>query len=441
MNIIGEIVVIDAPCGSGKTSWAIQYIKEHTEDSFVYCTPFLDEIERIRRACGKSRFRVPNNYESTKIENFNELLAVGTDIAVTHSTFINATAETKELIEQGEYTMLLDEALEVVVDFNKITSVERAPEQRVSAGDIRMMKDQGLIQIGDNCLVEWIGGEYKDSKLSEVERLAKLHRLYCARGRLLVCIFPPDIFQKFKQVYVMTYMIGGTDLQRYFELFGIDYTLSSVIKNGTSYELIPYSCEIDYAARRKYKELVTICDSPRLNQGYKRTSLTKTWYDKADSDALRRLSKDLTYFFAREAGARAGNYDIMWTCPTDHRKKVQGKGFTCVRQLRKEELNLPDSERKAKEKELACFVPLNAKATNAYADRWALAYCSDMRLHPMIKGFFQDCGVEIDEDLFSLSCLIQWLFRSRIRKGERIIIYLPSPRMRELLQRWLNCEI
>ena len=83
MNIIGEIVVIDAPCGSGKTSWAIQYIKEHTEDSFVYCTPFLDEIERIRRACGKSRFREPNNYESTKIENFNELLAVGTDIAVT----------------------------------------------------------------------------------------------------------------------------------------------------------------------------------------------------------------------------------------------------------------------------------------------------------------------------------------------------------------------
>lgn len=149
MNIIGEIIVIDAPCGSGKTSWAIQYIKEHTEDSFVYCTPFLDEIERIRRACGKSRFREPNNYESTKIENFNELLAVGTDIAVTHSTFINATAETKELIEQGEYTMLLDEALEVVVDFNKITSVERAPEQRVSAGDIRMMKDQGLIHIGD----------------------------------------------------------------------------------------------------------------------------------------------------------------------------------------------------------------------------------------------------------------------------------------------------
>ena len=43
-------------------------------------------------------------------------------------------------------------------------------------------------------------------------------------------------------------------------------------------------------------------------------------------------------------------------------------------------------------------------------------------------------------NMFSLSALIQWMFRSAIRDGKPIKIYIPSFRMRKLLNSWLDGE-
>jgi hypothetical protein len=43
-----SIKVIDAICGAGKTSYAIQYMNENLDKLFVYVTPFLKEIERVK---------------------------------------------------------------------------------------------------------------------------------------------------------------------------------------------------------------------------------------------------------------------------------------------------------------------------------------------------------------------------------------------------------
>ena len=49
-------------------------------------------------------------------------------------------------------------------------------------------------------------------------------------------------------------------------------------------------------------------------------------------------------------------------------------------------------------------------------------------------------GCNVDRDLYALSQLIQWLFRGAIRNGEKIVVGVLAPRMRDLLQRWLNDE-
>ena len=56
----------------------------------------------------------------------------------------------------------------------------------------------------------------------------------------------------------------------------------------------------------------------------------------------------------------------------------------------------------------------------------------------MIKQFFIDKNVTIDEDTWALSELLQWIFRSAIREHKEINIYIPSERMRSLLLEWLN---
>ena len=83
------------------------------------------------------------------------------------------------------------------------------------------------------------------------------------------------------------------------------------------------------------------------------------------------------------------------------------------------------------------FCPCNARATNAYQDKYHLAYLINVYCNPIIQGWFRENGGEIDEERYALSQLLQWIWRSRIRKGEPIELYLPSERMRKLLQDWL----
>lgn len=448
LTFIEKIIVIDAPCGAGKTSWAIQKMNEDTDQAYIYCTPLLDEIERIRRACGYHRFNEPQPYNGTKIDDFNNLLTDGGCIAVSHVTFLNTTPETLDRIYEGEYTLILDEALDVVMEFNKIQTVEDSPRQTITAQDMRMLCEHNVIKICPDYRVEWCGGEYSnDFKFAEVERLAKLGVLYCVRDKLLVTIFPPEMFRLFKQVYILTYMFDGNILKYYFQLFGLDYELASVNKKNDRYSLTEFSEEADLNFRQLFQRLVEVYDGSNLNN--RQRTLSKAWYQKATSEDLKQLKNDVGNYFNRQIpDAKASNGDIMWTCPVDYERKIQGTGYTRIRSLTKEERNLPEQQYKELEKSLKCFVPCNARATNIYRSRWALAYCCNMYMNPMIRGFFTDHNEERrrkglndivpDEKQYALSCLIQWMCRSRIRDGLPISIYIPSSRMRMLLLDWMK---
>ena len=75
---------------------------------------------------------------------------------------------------------------------------------------------------------------------------------------------------------------------------------------------------------------------------------------------------------------------------------------------------------------------------NAYRDRTCLVYTSNVFMNVGEKLFFARAGIKVDEDNYALSILIQWIWRSAIREGEDIYIYIPSKRMRDLLIGWLD---
>lgn len=58
--------------------------------------------------------------------------------------------------------------------------------------------------------------------------------------------------------------------------------------------------------------------------------------------------------------------------------------------------------------------------------------------NPLIKQWFRDYGIEINENLYALSQLVQWIWRSAIRNGERVSLYIPSSRMRTLFEQFLH---
>lgn len=447
-----SITVIDAPCGAGKTTWAIQEMDSHPEQAYIYCTPFLPEIKRIKETSQTHHFWEPENYDSTKIADFNRLLADKRDIAVTHQTFLNATQETLGLISEGDYHLIIDEALDVISEFNNIDSVEKDRTQMIKPGDIKFLLDNIHITVEDSCKVSWNGAVYAQGKFEELARLCSLGRVYLARGKLMVCIFPPEMFQLFDEIYFLTYLFEGSVPDLYFKMFGIDWNLASVKLDGDRQVVTEYDPTIDLAFRTEARGLITLCNSSRLNES--RVNYSSTWYKnhapkeqnrgKDKSPELQEIRGHLNTFFKNIAvldgmKANATNNDIMWTCPKDYKNDLKGKGYTCVRRLTSDELEgLTKEEREKLEKDVDCWVPCNAKATNDYADRWALAYCCDLSLNPMLAGLFADHGLKFSQDKFALSALIQWIWRSRIRKGEAIYLYLPSRRIRKLFREWLG---
>lgn len=84
------------------------------------------------------------------------------------------------------------------------------------------------------------------------------------------------------------------------------------------------------------------------------------------------------------------------------------------------------------------YLVFNQRATNEYKSARILAYCFNVYMPLWEKRYYEKLGIAVDENAYSLSVLIQWIWRSAIRDGEEIWIYIPVQRMRELLEQWID---
>lgn len=429
---MSKIKVIDEPCGKGKTSFSIQMMNDNQEKSFIYCTPLLNEIDRIKKNT-KAKFCEPNNYESTKIEDFNTLLMEGRNIAVTHCTFANSNDNTLEYLKQGHYTLILDEVLDILVDFNSVA------KDNLSKSDIRVLFNEGFIKTDEYGKVYWLKESYPNSKYYNVERIAKNGNLYYLDNSMMVWQFPPQIFNAFDKVYILTFLFNGSFLQPYLKYHHIDYEINGVESVNNHYQLKPY--ESDLKDRQKYKNLITIYENSKANN-YRASSLCKSWFEKQKTNQLKTLQNNIFNYFHNITKAKSK--DIMWTCPQDFIKNLKGSGYNITRKLTPREQELTKTEKTKLEKKLSCYVPLNARATNDFKDRSVLAYVYNFYPNPYIKRYFENknktdgTNIGTNQEYLALSCLIQWIWRSQIRDGKPIKIYIPSERMRTLLVNWLD---
>lgn len=388
--------------GSGKTSWSIQYINNNIFDNFLYITPFLEEVRRIIDNTNRE-FRQPSYKGCSKLDNLNELLACQSDIASTHALFKKLDEESRENIRNGKYTLILDEVLNVVEPYDDIRS-----------DDMRLLKESGCVTVDDNGFVIWKKEKLDyDTKYNEIKILAENKSLIYINQKLLLWRYPPEIFTLFDKVYILTYLFEASILKNYFDLYQIAYEQKSIAEINGKY------CITDFFIPDTsiYLDKINIYDG-KLNQNIhqKINGLSVTWFRaKINQEKIRQIKRNLYNYFTNILDAKADT--IMWTTFKDFRSKLKGKGYSNQ------------------------FISYNCRSTNEYDKRSNLAYCVNVYLHPGIIQFFKQRGVTINEDLYGLSEMIQWIWRSRIRKGESINIYIPSVRMRTLLDAWIKMNL
>ncbi len=466
---MSNVKVIDAPCGAGKTSWAIQEMKNSPEKNYIYCTPTLDEVTRVRTECGKKWLKEPSFIESdTKINDFNRLLSDNENIAVTHSTFLNATTETLELIRRYEYTIIIDETLDVTKEFNNLKEVLNDQRQGIVEKDIKRLINDRYIRIRNDKRVEWINASTDEWKYSVLCNFALLDRLVCIDEKLLYVVFPNRLFDYAAEVYVLTYLFDGCLLKNYFDFFNIDYTIHSVSRNDNAYIITEYNPIYDTRFRQRCKERIVLYDIPNISkkEKYYKNDLSVSWFvrqsngkKRADGEnnvnKLTDLQKRMASFIRlMRKKYRACAADVMWTTYSDFEKKLEGRNYTQKRQLEKDELkDLSDKEKNKRLEQLKCFVSCNARGTNDFQDRWVLMYCVNMYYNPEIMKVFNGRNTErialgkqpvkLNEKLFALSSMIQWLLRSNLRvadSNKKVYVFIPSERMKGLLIDWMDCK-
>ena len=404
------IRVCDAIMGTGKSSAAITYLNEHKDEKFIYITPYLTEANRIYRGCPKLRFIEPSDkikeYHFRKSEHTEALIEEGANIATTHQAFKRYTPEMLENIQRHGYTLIIDENVDIleVFDFH-----EDDLQMAINSGYINDAEDAYSIKRDD----------YSGYAFKELFGLLKSRDLIRMKDRddktLFYWALPPELLTSFKDVFILTYLFEGQSLSHLMNIYniphefvGIEKTEDGVYRFGSLPGHVP-----EYVSH--LKDMIHILDNDKLNSvGDDYHSLSKSWHEKNEITEEGKQLKNNLYNYFNNIHADIPADKKLWGTYKAECNYLKGKGYT------------------------KGYLPFNAKATNDYRDRYCLAYVANVFMNVNEKKFYQSRGIHVNDDMFALSILVQWIWRSCIRDGDEVYLYIPSRRMRTLLTNWIE---
>lgn len=430
-----EIVVYDGMCGSGKSTKMMKLMQDNYHNSkFLYITPLLTECHRVAGTkiddCGnlirneksemsKLKFQHPNNkfgnsdYDFhqpyTKLNSLRELLKNRENIVSTHSLFLSMNLDT--LSNTQDYTLIIDETLDV---YEKNTMISTKEVAKLLKRKILKVREDGISLEFDR---EVFGSDedddedgVKDTRYEQFAVLCDNKQLLLVNNRVVIWEFSADILKKFKKVIICSYLFEGREMSCYLKRHKIPYTIEKLDRHP-----------------REVKHLINIVDDVKLNavgEKYSALSISKTKIRGVEDFEYRGVSRDevaavndtlrknLHNLFNARWKAKAG--DRLYTCPKDNQHKIGNGQYD------------------------KSWLAFSTKATNDYSDVHNVAFLMNIFSSPDIKAVCKFDDVELNDDIVAISHLIQFIFRSAIRKGESINLYIPSKRMRMLMEQWME---
>jgi len=226
---------------------------------------------------------------------------------------------------------------------------------------------------------------------------------------MFIWALPECILSAGNSVTVMTYKAEGSMLMAYLRKLGLPFEVSN-----------DNHLEEDF--RAKAAELITIEDIGALSK----LKLTYSGQEKGMSSSFyySKVSRSLKNLKERKLVGVDIN-SILITSKKDAWLKASND-------------NQPKPGVFAKNSRLkdANWIANTTRGTNDYMHCSHLIYLYDQNINPVVARWLGDSSRAFN-DAYALTELIQWIWRSRVRKGEPITLYLPSPRMRRLFEEWL----
>lgn len=414
---VASITIIDSIMGSGKSTHLSNHIASNSNEKYIVVLPLLSECHRFAQTVPTSdkeptkpksngfgglvevkqdnpnascllhmHFKHPQTKrqeDGTKLCDLERLLKSGENIVCTHALFSNITDNLYPLL--GNYNLIIDEALNAFEEYEDIDKETLGNDKQ---SWFTISKDNVITfnyeQFGVNI------GFIKNHK--EWIELSDKKRLLWSGAHIVLKGFDTKIFNYTKSNLLCTYQYKGSILDFYLNLHNsLDISVKTIKTNKLPSTLKP---------------LITIVQDEEMNS-VGNTSLSSTRLAK-DKELHEELNDNLNTFFTNI--------------------KPDNRLYTCFKR------DIKHYNSKFLNQQLA----FNTRATNEYADTTHIAFLVDLYLSPELAHLNDGLANKVDQDIYALNHMIQFIFRSAIRKGEPITLYVPSNRMRTLLTDWLD---
>ena len=391
-----DIRFIDKPCGMGKSTAAIQGLDPRKQ--WLIVVPFLSEVDRW-----KDKAEIPLEVASeneNKSEWLRQNVLEGNSIVCTHTLFDLVDLTRTDL---RDYDLIIDEVFDCV---QSEFGVKEETFEKVYIGEGYATVDPTNGRVTPTA--KWTALSLEVEKLStkprnDLYQRAKQGSLYKVTGKgFFVSIVPAELFTSPRSCTVLTYQAETSQMVGYLRRLGIPFQIDR---------------HDDAAFRLGLLQRLTVKDIPSLRE----LPMTHTAQEKMNKDVAKVVSAALLNLRKRGlVGVEAEN--IMLSCNKSkwHDQHENPKGLFA----------------QGSKLSLCNFLPKTTRGTNKYRHCSHAIYLNDLRLNPAEKEWLG--WTKEDEDRWALGELLQWVMRSRLRDGDEVSLYLASPRMKALLEDFLN---
>jgi len=257
-----NVTVVDALMGTGKTEHAIRMLQRiaspynESGQRFIYITPFLAEVDRVKGAVPESVDPKGNR----KTEHLYELIGNGRNIVSTHKLFEYLDPRALGQLGLSDYVLVVDEVTDWVQPYTGMKLV-----------DVKMLVDTGFITVNPATKrVMWhdMGGTEYDGKFANFRSLCLQGKIVATSVRadgvpaMILWTLPIEVLELFTETWVLTYLFEGSDMAAYLKLHDIQYKLMTLDEERN---LVDHAEHYDAARVATRAGLITLTEDARLN--------------------------------------------------------------------------------------------------------------------------------------------------------------------------------
>lgn len=409
------VTVKDRHCGFGKSTDLIGSLSP--DRSYLIVLPLHSEVERF--ICSSPIDLVEpitvekGGVHQRKRDHLRELLNGGHSVVTTHALFTDIAYLAQEGLLLG-YDVMIDEVLSVVRNVSSEVLTRSAKETGVTTASWKgLYLDHGFATVDDKTGMvspteEW-ERKFELPELSKpLFHMAKAESLFAVGDNVLVWELPPVLLKAVGSLTVYTFLAEGSLMAAFMRRNGIDF----------EHNRDPSS---EQRFREEAKRLIEVRDMPSINRfrfSYSGQGAMSKQQHRTVANAIKKVRERLMSGVPKENIMITSSKD-MWLSRYDQ----PGPFASGSRLFRGTN-----------------WVPNTTRGTNLYRHCSHLIYLWDQNLNPRIAEFLKVNG-QHHRDMYAVSELIQWVYRSRVRDGQQITLYMPSGRMRRLFQRWLDGDL